>query len=84
MDSGPAAILTYHALDDRGTVLSTPPATFSRQMRSLVEGGVRVVPLSELGRPAAGRDPLPPRVAITFDDGQKVSYSGDTTVKFDH
>jgi len=69
-----AAILTYHALDDRGSVLSTPPATFARQMRSLVESGVRVVPLSKLGGPAAASEPSPPRVAITFDDGLRSVY----------
>jgi len=69
-----AAILTYHALDDGGSVLSTPPATFAGQMKSLVESGTRVVPLSELGRavdePASSR----PRVAITFDDGLRSVY----------
>lgn len=70
----PAAILTYHALDDRGSVLSTPPATFARQMRSLVEGGVRVVPLRELGPRAGERGPSSPVVAITFDDGLRSVY----------
>ena len=71
---GRIAILTYHALDDRESVLSTPPATFARQMRSLVESGARVVPLSELGRAAVESDLSSPQVAITFDDGLRSVY----------
>jgi peptidoglycan/xylan/chitin deacetylase (PgdA/CDA1 family) len=39
-----------------------------------VESGVRVVPLSELGRARAERDPARPQVAITFDDGLRSVY----------
>ena len=74
MSPGHVAILTYHALDDSGSVLSTPPATFASQMRSLVESGARVVPLADLVRTALESDVSPPRVAITFDDGLRSVY----------
>ena len=57
-----AAILTYHSLDESGSVISTHPKNFERQMEALASGPARVVPLTEvLEHPAA--------VAITFDDG---------------
>ena len=63
------AILTYHSLDDSGSVLSTAPRLFAEQMHILHEQGVRVVPLEKalLGSGSATE----PCVAITFDDGFK-------------
>ncbi len=60
------AILTYHSLDDSGSVISVAPKVFATQMKSLAQAGIRVVKLDEvphlleLGESA---------VAITFDDG---------------
>ena len=60
------AILTYHSLDDSGSVISVAPKVFAAQMQSLALSGKRVVNLDEvpllldLGESA---------VAITFDDG---------------
>lgn len=60
------AILTYHSLDDSGSVISVAPKVFAEQMQSLAQSGKRVVKLDdlphllELGESA---------VAITFDDG---------------
>lgn len=62
MMGGPAAILTYHSLDDSGSVISTPPALFQRQMEFLAAAGIPVVPLDEAVN-------HPGSVAITFDDG---------------
>ena len=62
MRTGHAAILTYHSLDDSGSVISTPPSLFARQMEFLASAGIPVVPLDELPRTPGG-------VAITFDDG---------------
>jgi peptidoglycan/xylan/chitin deacetylase (PgdA/CDA1 family) len=57
-----SAILTYHSIDDSGSVISMPPATFRRQMNFLAAAGIPVVPLDQvLTRPGS--------VAITFDDG---------------
>jgi peptidoglycan/xylan/chitin deacetylase (PgdA/CDA1 family) len=57
-----SAILTYHSLDDSGSVISVPPERFRRQMEFLASSRVPVVPLDEaMHRPNC--------VAITFDDG---------------
>jgi hypothetical protein len=50
-----AAILTYHAIDESGSVLSTSPGLFTQQMQILAESGVRVVPLTE-NTPSADSD----------------------------
>src|ERR1700722_15438811 len=59
---GRSTILTYHSLDDSGSVISTHPEIFRRQMDFLAASGVPVVPLAEtLERAGSG--------AKTFDDG---------------
>jgi peptidoglycan/xylan/chitin deacetylase (PgdA/CDA1 family) len=62
------AILTYHSIDDSGSIISTSEAAFERQAASLAAQAVvvtrpeRIVDsMDELGGPAA--------VALTFDDG---------------
>jgi peptidoglycan/xylan/chitin deacetylase (PgdA/CDA1 family) len=64
------SILTYHSIDDSGSVISVPPATFRRQMASLARRGYTGVTLSRLldlwEGSAGGTDRT---VAITFDDG---------------
>jgi peptidoglycan/xylan/chitin deacetylase (PgdA/CDA1 family) len=57
-----SAILTYHSLDGTGSVISTSPALFQRQMEVLAGSGTRVVPLSQIRE-------HPGAVSITFDDG---------------
>ena len=57
------AILTYHSLDDSGSVISVAPHLFYRQMEALAASGVKVAPLAELLATPA------PAVALTFDDG---------------
>lgn len=59
---GRSAILTYHSIDDSGSVISTPPSLFRRQIEFLAGSGIPVVPLDQ----AAHRSGA---VAITFDDG---------------
>jgi len=62
MSGGRSAILTYHSLDDSGSVISTPPRQFQRQMEFLAASGIPVLPLDQaLRRPGS--------LAITFDDG---------------
>jgi peptidoglycan/xylan/chitin deacetylase (PgdA/CDA1 family) len=59
-----SAILTYHSLENSGSVISTTPEIFRSQIESLAESGIPVVSLDELlSRPGA--------VAITFDDGYR-------------
>jgi peptidoglycan/xylan/chitin deacetylase (PgdA/CDA1 family) len=57
------AILTYHSLDDSGSVISVRPDLFAQQMDALATSGVQVVPLTGLPSTVA------PAVALTFDDG---------------
>jgi len=57
-----SAILTYHSMDDSGSVISMPPATFRRHMAFLAAAAIPVVPLDQVLT-------TPGSVAITFDDG---------------
>ena len=51
----PSAILTYHSIDDSGSVISVSPEAFRRQMQMLADSGTPVVPLAEvLRRPRRG------------------------------
>jgi len=59
------AILTYHSLDDSGSVISVPPAVFARHVKWLRSGRVRVTSIPELLALPADVD----AVALTFDDG---------------
>ena len=59
------AILTYHSVDESGSVISMDEQTFRRHVRWLASGYVRVLPLDELAEAPADVD----AVALTFDDG---------------
>ncbi|HEU4721089.1 MAG TPA: polysaccharide deacetylase family protein [Gemmatimonadaceae bacterium] len=61
------AILTYHSIDESGSVISIPEATFRRHVAWLATGRVRVLPLEELAAAPDDAD----SVAITFDDGME-------------
>jgi peptidoglycan/xylan/chitin deacetylase (PgdA/CDA1 family) len=58
------AILTYHSIDDSGSVLSTTPEEFAWQMAELARRAIRVVRLDEIAGSAGA-------VALTFDDGYR-------------
>lgn len=59
------AILTYHSIDDSGSVISVAPAVFRSHMAWLAASGLRVLSLEALlAAPDTGD-----AVAITFDDG---------------
>lgn len=72
--AGEVAILTYHSLDESGSVLSLPPSVFAEQMRILYELGVQVVPLEVVRETVTGGGPSARMVAITFDDGFRSMY----------
>jgi peptidoglycan/xylan/chitin deacetylase (PgdA/CDA1 family) len=61
------AILTYHSIDESGSVISIAEATFRRHVAWLAKGRVQVLPLDQL---VAAPDE-PDAVAITFDDGME-------------
>jgi peptidoglycan/xylan/chitin deacetylase (PgdA/CDA1 family) len=63
-------ILTYHSLDESGSVISVAPSAFRRHMELLHEMGYRGVALGELLSAWRGETTLEGRpVALTFDDG---------------
>jgi peptidoglycan/xylan/chitin deacetylase (PgdA/CDA1 family) len=62
MASARSAILTYHSLDTSGSVISTTPQLFRRQMEQLAWSGTPVAPLAEVMK-------TPGSVALTFEDG---------------
>jgi peptidoglycan/xylan/chitin deacetylase (PgdA/CDA1 family) len=74
------AILTYHSIDGSGSVISTDPTLFRRQIEALVAHGVQVVPLDTVPELPAGAD----AVAVTFDDGFKNFGSMAWPVLRDH
>jgi len=59
------AILTYHSVDETGSVISISERSFRRHAAWLAEGHVRVVPLADITLVPPDED----AVAITFDDG---------------
>jgi peptidoglycan/xylan/chitin deacetylase (PgdA/CDA1 family) len=63
-------ILTYHSLDESGSVVSVRPSTFRRHMELLRERGYRGVALGDLLAAWRGEGTLESRpVVLTFDDG---------------
>jgi peptidoglycan/xylan/chitin deacetylase (PgdA/CDA1 family) len=68
-------ILTYHSIDDSGSVLSTPPHKFRDQMQILQDRRFNIISLKNLINLIRNKQPLPSRTAvITFDDGFKNFY----------
>ncbi len=69
-------ILTYHSIDDSGSVISTAPEVFRRQMNFLSETGFKVVSLNKLVNSLIDEQPISPKtVALTFDDGFQNFYT---------
>ena len=64
------AILTFHSIDDRGSVLSFPPATFARMIAEILDGDVTICSLDQLLSPNIDN-----ALAITFDDGMRSVYN---------
>ena len=73
------AILTFHSIDDSGSVLSYPPAMFRRLVRSLVESDLPVLDLDTLLEPSTNSG-----VSLTFDDGMKSVLAEAVPVLRDH
>ncbi len=69
-------ILTYHSIDNSGSVVSTNPDTFRRQMQHLRESSFNVISLEEIATCIHQRRPIPSgSIAITFDDGYQNLYT---------
>lgn len=68
-------ILTYHSLDTTGSVISTAPAVFRRQMQWLHEHGFTTISLVHAARLLKARQPFGQRtVVLTFDDGYETVH----------
>lgn len=68
-------ILTYHSIDDSGSVISISPDKFRSQMYYLRDKNFNIIPLKDVVACLRRNLPLPPRsIAITFDDGFKNFY----------
>ena len=63
------AILTFHSIDARGSVLSFPPATFARMIAEILDSDVNICSLDQLLSPNIDN-----ALAITFDDGMRSVY----------
>lgn len=62
-----SSVLTYHSVDDSGSVISVRPEVFSNQMEWLSRSGIPIVPLQQVTA-------IPGSLAITFDDGFQSFY----------
>ena len=68
-------ILTYHSLDDSGSVVSVAPALFARQMAHLAANGWQTLTFADAVERL--RDGTVPErhVVVTFDDGYRNVYT---------
>jgi peptidoglycan/xylan/chitin deacetylase (PgdA/CDA1 family) len=64
------AIITFHSIDDSGSVLSYPAARLARLLAGLERGAMPVVDLDTLLRPETNAG-----VALTFDDGMQSVFT---------
>jgi len=64
---GTRAILTYHSIDDSGSVLSVPPSRFQQHVEWMRRSGIEVRSLEAMLSPDSRSDQH--ALAITFDDG---------------
>ncbi len=72
------AILTFHSIDDRETVLSFPPSAFADMINSFQIQGISIVTLDKLIRPETDN-----AVTLTFDDGMQSVYKNALPVLSD-
>ena len=76
MSPGVLPILTYHSLDQSGSVISVSPERFRQQMSVLKRLGFRGISLAEAVRHRDDQGTWPERtVVLTFDDGYENVYS---------
>ena len=69
-------VITYHAVDDRGDIISVTPARFRRQMKLLGTHGYRGVSLKEAFNCLEQNGTFPENtVVLTFDDAYHCVYS---------
>ena len=59
-----SAILTWHSIDNSGSVISVSPEVFQRQIETLAGSGIPLVPVDRVAS-------CPGSIALTFDDGYR-------------
>jgi peptidoglycan/xylan/chitin deacetylase (PgdA/CDA1 family) len=64
------AILTFHSIDDTGSVLSYPPKTFDKLLLALQRSAIPLLDLDALLRPE-----IKTGVTLTFDDGMRSVFT---------
>lgn len=78
-------IITYHSIDDSGSIISTPPALFRRQIATLSASGYQTLTLDELTEMTRrGEWPSRKSVILTFDDGFENFYTEAAAVLKEH
>ncbi len=73
------AIITFHSIDDSGSVLSFPPKAFANLLDCLAASNIPVINLTELLDSNTSNG-----VALTFDDGMKSVYTEALPVLREH
>lgn len=71
---GALPILTYHSLDDSGSVLSVSPSAFAEHMRVLHEAAISTLSLPAAAQALRGGRVPTGAVVLTFDDGFENFY----------
>lgn len=84
-NDGSLPVLTYHAIDQRPAVISTPPALFRRQIEELAGRGLAGISLAQAFAQRERTGGFPPHsVALTFDDGYLSVFTEALPVLADH
>lgn len=78
-------IITYHSIDNSGSIVSTSPELFRRQMATLRDEGYNTLTLRGLtSLMQAGQWPGQKSVVLTFDDGFENFYTVAAPVLEEH
>ena len=69
-------ILTYHSIEDSGSVISVSPLQFEKQIRFLKKSGYKSLPIGEIVKFIKNEVVLPNKaIVITFDDGYRNNFT---------
>jgi len=69
-------ILCYHSIDTTGSLISTAPSLFAKQVEHLRKHRYQVIPLGEMCRLLQTEQPISPKTLVmTFDDGYENNYT---------
>ena len=78
-------VLTYHSIEESGSIISTRPETFRRQIKILSDNDYCVLPLGKIIENLIAKEPISPKtIALTFDDGFQNFYSTAFPILAEH